>query len=508
MGFERIAPDYWRVVPITMSTENSFVTPEWVKDAVFYQIFPDRFARSERLAKPGNLEPWNSPPTPRGFKGGDLLGIVEHLDYIQELGANALYLCPVFASAANHRYHTHDYHRVDPLLGGNEALRQLIDDVHRRGMHIVLDGVFNHASRGFYQFNHILENDELSPYVDWFHIQSFPLNAYGREGEPIGYTGWYGRPALPKFNTDTAAVREFLFGVAEYWIRFGADGWRLDAAEQIDHGFWVQFRRHIKKVNPDAYILGEIWEEAAPWLQGDQFDGVTNYQLTWPLHVFAANSTEDYPASRLYSDVPPTLTANGFGARLSQLLDVYLPPATEAQLNILGSHDTPRFATLTGGDLGSYRLATLFQMTFPGAPCIYYGDEIGLESGSDLSSRQSFPWEQSAWDLPRLDFTERCIRLRYDNPVLRRGTFTQVLADEDVYVFARHFEGCWAVVAMNVGYQARTVDFSFPANQGPSELHDPWNSALTHLVRDGWVDSWYIPPRDGAVLLGRVKSDA
>jgi cyclomaltodextrinase / maltogenic alpha-amylase / neopullulanase len=486
----------------------SFTTPEWVKDAVFYHIFPDRFARSDRVAKPENLESWDSPPTPRGFKGGDLLGVVEHLDYIQDLGATALYLCPIFASVANHRYHTYDYYRVDPLLGGEIALRRLIDEVHRRDMRIVLDGVFNHASRGFFQFNHILENGQLSPYIDWFHVQSLPLNAYGEQGEPLGYTGWYGKPALPKFNTGTEAVREFLFGVAQHWIRFGADGWRLDAAEQIDHEFWVEFRRRIKTVNGDAYILGEVWTEAEGWLEGDQFDGVTNYQLTWPLHVFAANSEEDYPASHLYEDVPGKLTSTAFGARVRHILGLYPEAATQAQLNIIGSHDTPRFAAFTNGDAGAYRLATLFQMTFPGAPSVYYGDEVGATSGPDQNPRQSFSWDESTWDRERLDFTKRCIRLRLAHPVLRRGSFSQVLADDDVYVFARHLDGEWAVVAINTGYEARSIDFSFPANQGPAELRDPWNAERIHRVSNGWVDSWFVPPRDGAVLLGRIRSDA
>ena len=180
-------------------------TPDWVPDAVFYQIFPDRFARSGRVNDLVNLEPWDSPPTCHGFKGGDLWGVLERLDYLQELGINAIYFCPIFQSAANHRYHTHDYYRVDPLLGGNEALRALLDAAHARGMRVVLDGVFNHASRGFFQFNHILENGPASPYVDWFTIKDYPLRAYSRK-KPPNYACWWGRRELRPARTPRAAT--------------------------------------------------------------------------------------------------------------------------------------------------------------------------------------------------------------------------------------------------------------------------------------------------------------
>src|SRR5579864_9341783 len=199
-------------------TDSGFTTPDWVQDAVFYQIFPDRFATSDRVLKPNNLEPWDSPPTLHGFKGGDLLGVAERLDYLTDLGITAIYFCPIFRSAANHRYHTHDYWQVDPILGGNDALATLLREAHDRGIRIVLDGVFNHASRGFFQFNHILENGPASPYIDWFTVLSWPLNPYGPADVPAGYASWWGIRDLPEFNTNTGAVREFLWGVGNHWI--------------------------------------------------------------------------------------------------------------------------------------------------------------------------------------------------------------------------------------------------------------------------------------------------
>ena len=273
-------------------------TPGWVRDAVFYQVFPDRFARSARVPKPANLEPWDSPPTAHGFKGGDLLGVAEKLDDLKDLGVTALYLNPVFASAANHRYHTWDYHQVDPLLGGDAALRELLDAAHARGMRVILDGVFNHVGRGFFAFHHVLENGADSPYLDWFLLDlerlraGKPLGAYaepkllrrGRKPKPafeeLGYAAWWDVPALPKLDTRTPAVREYLWDVAERWIRFGIDGWRLDVPSEIDDDeFWRELRRRVKRANPEAYLVGEIWYDARRWLAGDQFDATMNYPL-------------------------------------------------------------------------------------------------------------------------------------------------------------------------------------------------------------------------------------
>ncbi|MCA1686044.1 MAG: alpha-amylase, partial [Planctomycetia bacterium] len=234
-------------------------TPEWVRDAIFYQIFPDRFARSLTVPKPTHLDEWGSTPTRHNYQGGDLIGVVERLDYLKDLGVNAIYFTPIFQSASNHRYHTHDYEKVDPMLGGDAALRRLIDEAHAREIRVVLDGVFNHASRGFFQFHDILENGADSAYLDWFTVNAFPLNAYELQKQPA-YKAWWGLPALPKFNTDTPAVREYLLGIGRKWIDFGIDGWRLDVANEIeDDRFWQEFRRRVREGNPEAYIVGEVW---------------------------------------------------------------------------------------------------------------------------------------------------------------------------------------------------------------------------------------------------------
>jgi glycosidase len=435
-------------------------TPDWVKHAVFYQIFPDRFAKSERVEKPNNLEPWDSPPTVEGYKGGDLLGVVEHLDHIQELGATAIYFTPIFQSAANHRYHTHDYYQVDPLLGGNAAFRVLLDEAHRRGLQVVLDGVFNHASRGFFQFNDILEHGPHSPWLDWFTVEGWPLSAYDG-GKPANYVSWVGNRALPKLNTENPQVREFIMRVAEHWLRQGIDGWRLDVPFEIKTaGFWQEFRRRVKAINPDAYIVGEVWRDARQWLQGDQFDGVMNYLFAEAAIAFAAGPRvqPEQVQGRSYDPIPP-LNGIGYADRIDRLLGLYPWEIQLTQLNLLDSHDSARLITIAGGDTASVRLATLLLMTFPGAPSIYYGDEIGLPGANDdPDTRRTMLWDRpETWDMQALALHKRLIAMRRAHPALRTGAYRRLYSDADVYAFARADDAEALLVAVNVAEAPRSV---------------------------------------------------
>jgi neopullulanase len=436
-------------------------TPDWVADAVFYQIFPDRFARSLSVPKPSNLQPWGSTPTYHGYMGGDLVGVAEKLDYLCDLGINAIYFTPVFQSASNHRYHTHDYEKVDPMLGGNEALRRLLDAAHARSIRVVLDGVFNHASRGFFAFHDILENGRDSAYIDWFEIRGFPLHAYSPE-HPPNYAAWWNLPALPKFNVKTPAVREFLWEIGRRWIDFGIDGWRLDVPNEIDDdAFWREFRRRVKLANPEAYIVGEVWHEAQRWLQGDMWDGVMNYLFTRACIGFfiGGNVDRDQLERTTLSSARP-LDAAAFAQEIRRLLGLYHPNIDLAMLNLLDSHDMARFLTLARGDSTALRLATAFQMTYVGAPSIFYGDEIGLAGGHDPLNRAAFPWEPAAWNLEILHDFQRLIALRRASPALRRGSFTTLLADGGILAYLRRHENDTVLVALNTEDRPRRVDIS------------------------------------------------
>ena len=465
-------------------------TPAWVRDAVFYQIFPDRFARSGRVGIPENPEPWEAHPTHHGFKRGDLYGVVDRLDYLQDLGATAIYFCPVFASAANHRYHTYDYYKVDPLLGGNDALRQLLDHCRNRNIRVVLDGVFNHAGRGFWQFYHVLENGTSSPYRDWFHFdedrlhgrrpfQPYPSEAVADElaagaasREAIGYAAWWNLPALPKFNTDCPAVREFLLGVAEHWISFGIDGWRLDVPNEIDDDdFWREFRVRVRRLNPEAYIVGEVWSNAGRWLQGDMWDAVMNYQVTVACLGFFGGSRLDLDLARQpssFSHVQP-MTADEFSREINRIIHSSSPDITASQLNLLDSHDMPRFLTCCRGDVAALKMAWLFLCLLPGAPCIYYGDEIGMEGRHDPDCRRGFPWDHSVWNNDLREWYRQCIRWRAEAGTFRRGLVTVSALNADVAVMSSSADTHITVV-FNTGDQSQELRLQ-DVNGSSATLH-------------------------------------
>lgn len=510
--------------------------PAWARDAIFYEVFPDRFAASARVRKPGPLEPWDAPPTPYGFKGGDLIGLTERLPYLEDLGINAIYLTPIFSSASNHRYHTYDYLAVDPLLGGDAALRELLDAAHGRGIRIVLDGVFNHTGRGFWAFHHVLEVGGASPYRNWFHFdgrvldEGAPIIAYpaadGRDGVPLGepvpgvtspsrdgsaslarlgYRAWWDLAALPKLNTDDPDVREHLFEVAEHWLRFGIDGWRLDVPEEIDdEGFWQEFRRRCRAVRPDAYLVGEIWGLAPDWLAGDRFDALMNYPLGEAILSFAGGSRLDLEVIRNHHEyrahVAP-LDGPAFAARLETLLGAYDPAIVSVQLNLIGSHDAPRALTVLGGDGAALRLAILLLATLPGAPCIYYGDEIGLTGGNDPDCRRAFPWAESAWDRDLHTFVRTALRLRRAETVLRRGTTAILGAAGGALAFERRLDGSRLVVGINAGDELVRLPVRMPGATGRlATIPLPGDEMASEHPLDDGVATLELGPRTGRLL--------
>jgi glycosidase len=384
-----------------------FTPPAWVKDAVFYQIFPERFANGDPSLDPEDVQPWGAEPTPTNFFGGDLQGVMDHLDHLNELGINAIYFTPIFTATTNHKYDTEDYMKVDPHFGDIATLKKLVDTCHERGIRVLLDAVFNHSGGTFAPFVDVQEKGEDSIYKDWFHIREFPLQVVN--GIPT-YDTFAFEPHMPKLNTEHPEVKEYLLKVAEFWItEVGIDGWRLDVANEVDHDFWREFRKVVKRANPEAYILGEIWHESAPWLEGDKFDAVMNYPFTDAVLDFFVHGSLD---------------AEGFANSIGRQLSRYPLQASEVAFNLLDSHDTPRLLTLAAGDKNKMRLASLFQFTFMGTPCIYYGDEFGMDGDGDPGCRKCMEWNPEKQDRDLFEFYRQLIQIRNEQPALRTGTFT------------------------------------------------------------------------------------
>ena len=509
--------------------------PEWAKDAVWYQIFPERF----RNGSPDNdpqaadithdpvpgwkvcrwgmdwyeREPWEIGL--RGFYksvylrryGGDLLGVREKLGYLQDLGVNAIYLNPVFRAPSLHKYDAMCLHHVDPTFGpdrqgdlgllgragetenpgtwiwtaADRCLLDLVAEVHRRGMRIVLDGVFNHVGTGFFAFQDVVRNGRASRFADWFRITRW------RSDGTFDYKGWFGSKGLPELArsaSDLAApVRQYLFDITRRWMdpdgdgdpSDGVDGWRLDVAFCVPHGFWKTWRKHVKSINPDAFLTGEVVRLATPFLRGDEFDSVMNYMWL-------------FPTVRFFSPGPHPITAQELREELVELDRAYPREVSLVLQNLLDSHDVGRIATVLENrlplkkDWDTYfnlsrvasnpRLSTrkpgrlaydvlrqlvVFQMTYPGAPMIYYGTEVGMWGANDPDDRQPMLWDDIRYDSETHDpngagrpeirapdrelfrFFQRAIALRNGNAVLRRGGFRWLGETRGrVAAFARH----------------------------------------------------------------------
>ncbi|HXG01294.1 MAG TPA: glycoside hydrolase family 13 protein [Bacteroidota bacterium] len=425
--------------------ETAAFVPSWVREAIFYQIFPERFANGDPTNDPPGTQPWGAEPTTHNYFGGDLQGILQHLDYISALGVNCLYLNPIFWSSSNHKYHARDYLKIDPHFGDERVFKRLVDECHARGIRIILDAVFNHTGVDFFAFEDVRKNGRTSRYVNWFNIYSFPVSSPRKPN----YECWWNLGDLPKLMTHHPEVRRYLFGVTEHWMQFGIDGWRLDVPNEISHSFWIEWRKLVKRLNPEAYIVGEIWDDGSPWLQGDQFDGVMNYRFRKACVEFFARRTTK---------------ASEFDRSLAVTRSLYPEQVNYTVQNLLGSHDTERFLTLCNGNKAAMKLAWLFQMTYLGAPMVYYGDEVGMTGGKDPGCRGTMIWDDDKQDRDLLNTMRYFISLRNSYSVFRGGTFEACLVDD-----ARNLYGYWrrtpdgrlgALVVLNNSPQPQRVDLS------------------------------------------------
>ncbi len=424
-----------------------FITPQWPRGAIFYQIFPDRFADGNPSKVEPHMRPFGSTPDFTHWQGGDIAGIEQHWWYLQKLGINAIYFNPIFEAKTYHGYDTTNYLRVDPHFGTNAELKQLVSRAHSDGWHVILDGVFNHTGVDFPAFKSLLTLGASSPYKNWYFIHHFPLHV--RNGE-TGYTAWFNSPSLPKLDVDSPPVRRYLFHVIRYWMKYaGIDGWRLDAADQVDPAFWRVFRKVVKKQNPNAYLVGEIWGNAAPWLQGDQFDSVMNYRWRQAVLDFFADGRT---------------TPTQFSAALNRIESDYPLAADRVMFNILDSHDTVRISNSFNHDWTRERQAVLMQLTYPGTPCIYYGDEIGMHGGHDPDDRRAMIWNESRWNKDILNFYTTLIHLREKLKVLQIGNYSPIVANDDqgTFGFSRTLGKATVIVLFNRSKVQHTVSLMGP----------------------------------------------
>ncbi|HMQ31883.1 MAG TPA: maltodextrin glucosidase, partial [Chloroflexaceae bacterium] len=426
--------------------------PAWVRDAVFYQIFPDRFADGDPAnnvrdgeysygGKAVVARPWGALPNKATggseFFGGDLQGIAQRLDYLADLGVSALYLNPIFLAPSNHKYDVADYERVDPHLGGEQGLAELRAALDARGMRLMLDIVPNHCGVTHPWFT-AAQADPKAPTAEFFSFSRHPDQ----------YATWLGVSTLPRLDYRSERLRAMMYAgpdaIMRRWLRppYAIDGWRIDVANMLGrqgphnlgHKLGRGIRRAVKAERPDAYLLGEHFFDGTPHLQGDELDATMNYQgFTFPVWRWLAGREV---SERPWADRAPMATEQMAAQWTAFRAAIPWQIATQ-QFNLLGSHDTPRLRTVLGGDLGLVRVAAALLFTYPGVPCLYYGDELGLQGGPDPDCRRCMPWDEAEWDHELRAFFQTLARLRREAPALRWGGFQQLYAAGDTVAFQR-----------------------------------------------------------------------
>jgi len=557
--------------------DPNFQTPAWLHEANVYHIMPDRFRNGDQTndyCRAGSTtgcpvyyasqqaftyNQWNtqicdprSPSSPcynqfsNQFYGGDLLGVQNELDYIQSLGLDTIYMNPIFSARSYHRYDTDNYLHIDPALGGDAAFVALSTQLQRRGMNVILDGVFNHASSDGMYFDRYDRLGGSPPNIgaclslqsQWRTWFNFLTNNVPCQF-PQDYVGWFGLDSLPTFNHTVDAVKDFFYrapgNVTQYWYGQGASGWRFDVADDgnFPHAWWVDYRSHAKSYNATGPLIGEIWPNASQWLAGDQMDAVMNYRFRKNITGFVRNAEWHDDNNNGTNDIPG-LTPSQFDNAIRAVRDDYPPQATAAMLNLLDSHDVNRalYVMTELGDTGLVQakqrleLAALFQFTYVGAPMVYYGDEVAINSPSLASSgngpigdpytRPPYPWPDQPGD-PTIygppDTTVQAYytllaHLRKQYPVLRDGSFVTLLTGDtqesntapNTYAYGRAWNGQAAIIAMNNGSSSNSA--TVPVNglfSDGTQLQDAISGA-NYSVSGGNV-AVTLAARTGVVLL-------
>ena len=424
-----------------MNPADINVTPDWVKDTVWYQIFPERFCNKKASLPKKNILPWaEGSVTNDEFYGGDIPGITSKIGYLADLGITGIYLTPVFEASTTHKYDTTDYRKIDPAFGTEEDFRELVDTAHKAGIRIMLDGVFNHCGYYFPYWQDVLEKGPESAYWNWFMVNKWPFDQTDPWTYDKKYYSFHFTAFMPKLNTNNDEVAEYLAETCEYWIKeFGIDGLRLDVAHEISNKFCRTLRSRLKALRPDFYILGEIWQDSMRWLRGDEFDSVMNY----PFHNAVMNFFRDKETD-----------SRNFQYRINKCYSMYMEQTNQVLFNLLDSHDTARLRTKLP-DEDSFFQALCILYTMPGSPCIFYGTEIAMEGGPDPDCRRCMPWDaiESGAYQETCDMVKALIRLRRQEPLCRCPglVFSDPEPNSRVITYRRQEDNRSLTVCINAG---------------------------------------------------------
>lgn len=483
---------------LDLDQQQPIITPDWAQGESIYQIFPDRFHNGDPNLKndPARTHAWGSPPESTLFMNGDLAGITQKADYLKELGVKTIYLTPIFQSVSNHKYDSTDYYNIDAAFGGNAALEELVEALHSREMKLIFDASFNHAHPTFFAFQDVIENGRDSAYWDWFTIYDWPIKIRHRPhtipaerasdpsyqkylnylraieqnsnipfyiAEDDGplfdptYMAWYDVINMPKLNQNNPACQQYFLDVAAHWLReYDIDGWRMDVAQFVPDNFWKKFYAVCKETKPDCYLFAEIWGDTSHWLQGNMFDGTMNYLFRDIVLDFFANESLSTPELK---------------DALLRLDALYAPQIAAVNQNLLSSHDVNRFLRLADENKNKFALATIFQMVLPGAPGIYYGDEIGMTGGHDPDNRRAFNWDKSTWDMTQRNLTQALLQLRDEYPALKTGRLRWHSQAENAFVIERSDDEHTLLIAINRGASRQSIDLN---------TNEPLSQILTH----------------------------
>ena len=446
--------------PQNLREEEMFEVPQWAANKVVYQIFPSRFAATQPVDK----KLWyKAPITPMDDLHGNLRGIIEHLDYIKDLGIDVVYLTPIFKSNSCHKYDTIDYYQVDPSFGTTEDLKELVQKSHERGMKVVLDAVYNHTGREFFAFQDILEKGEKSKYLDWYFIDELPPRGEWGEIPNFKCFGYYG--GMPKLNLKNPEVEKYITDVACYWIKeCDIDGWRLDVGDEISHFFWKNFRKAIKAVKNNMLIIGEIWHYAGDFLEGDEWDTVMNYPFYLNLIDLLADEK---------------INVSQFVQNLGYLKGRLNKKCYPLMWNLIDSHDTARFLHLCNDNKKKQHLAAAFQLLLPGMPMVYYGDEYAMPGANDPDCRRGMYWDEEYQDKEMYNWYKKLMQVRKTHACIVEGEMIETIAndDEDTIVMIRKNGEETIAMLFNCGNSAK--EFNEYAEK---------HNLLTDSAFDGKVD--------------------